>query len=96
LKRQLGSIADINLDIHAHHLSYDPDKTMPRLTKISALPDLSIKLKPFKSPFLPETLMSPAPKSKEPPEPKLVSVNAEKLEPIDEKSEYHEHAIKAA
>ena len=40
--------------------------------------------------------MSPAPKSKEPPEPKLVSVNAEKLEPIDEKSEYHEHAIKAA
>ena len=52
LKKQISSISDINLGIHAHHSSYDPDIIMPRLSKISALPDLSLKLKPFKSIYI--------------------------------------------
>jgi hypothetical protein len=56
LKAQgLRMIDQINLDKHNIHRDIDPKEFMPGLSKIATKADTT-KLKPFKSPFLKETI----------------------------------------
>ena len=94
IKKQISSISDINLDIHAHHSSYDSNVIMPRLSKISVKPDLSVKLQPFKI-----LLKAPNPIEEKPFKNMKKSRKSAKknMEAIQEKkSEYHEWAMKTA